>query len=302
MTVVSDEFDPGYPLWTWTSAVSALAGSATITSASGQLSTTSGYSGTGWPTDPSAVSGTLHKDLADALVSSSGGDIVSADVSYYSDGDYTEGLLDTSVQQVPRVRIRMTLAAATSSLTLTFSGPGAAAMAAQTGVDGTTWTGAQVTLGGTSTQWDFVTDFHWGGMFSPRGYDRSAEYIDGISASRVWSAYDPQSYTTVERADRSRWLVIVRDMPERYISQRHAQDSILAAAANASASDTYGTLDRLRDADMSESAIHLVLNSSGSATYSVALDWQTDPGSDTYVSQSAIGRKFWNLRVPMVEQ
>lgn len=299
MTIVSDEFDEKYPMFAWSSSYDL---QCTLTEGGATIATVSG--GTLALTDGLGVgSGNElpHKDLGDAIVAGSSGAVSSAAATLFTSGTYTDGVVTRTVGAVPVVRLSLTLASSTTDpVKLVFN---SAAQRRAFGYEDdapTTNTigGSPRTLGG-ATVFDFCTTLHWNGIFTTSAYDRRTEWNDGNRSQRLRSDYNASTFTTVDRGARDTWLVILRDVHERYLTARHAADPLLAEVASTETEDTYSTLDQLVDADIAESDLYLVIDSSTS--YQVSLDWRSDPTTETFAQPGAAGRRFWTLRIPAVE-
>lgn len=298
MSVVAAQFDETYPAFSWVDEFdlqcTVTQGASTLATVGASTTETDGF-GLG------ASNQLPHQDLGDAIVSNSGGDITDATATLFTSGTYTDGIATQTVGNVPVVRLTLTLNSVlvtppkivfqTVDGMLSFGYEPAAATTK-------TVTGAPRAF--PSSVFDFCTTLHWNGIFTTNAYDRRVEYIDANAATRRRSEFDETSFTTVTRNAASRWLVILRDVHERYLTARHATDTILADVASTSTDDTYSTLDRLIDADLAERDIYLALNNT--TDYPVSLDWTSDPSTDSFASPGSAGRRFWTLRIPCVEQ
>jgi len=299
MTIVSDEFDEKYPAFSWVASYDL---QCTLTEGGATIATVSG--GTTSSTDGLGVgSGNElpHKDLGDAIVAGSSGAVSSAAATLFTSGTYTDGVVTRTVGAVPVVRLSLTLASSTTDpVKIVFN---SAAQRRAFGYEDdasptNTIGGSPRTLGG-ATVFDFCTTLHWNGIFTASAYDRRTEWNDGNRSQRLRSEYEASTFTTVDRGARDTWLVILRDVHERYLTARHAADPLLASTAGTETEDTYSTLDRLVDADIAEADLYLVIDSSTS--YQVSLDWRSDPSTETFAQPGAAGRRFWTLRIPAVE-
>ena len=296
MTIVSDEFDEKYPAFSWADSFLL---TCTVREDKVAIATVGASSTT---TDGLGIGGDLpHQDLGDAIVAGSSGAITDATATLFTSGTYTDGVVTRTVGAVPVVRLTLTLASSTTdTVDIQFSTQDQRRSFGYEASSGTVVVFGSPRGGGLgATVFDFCTTLHWNGVFTTSAYDRRTEWNDGNRSQRLRSEYDPATFTTVDRGARDTWLVILRDVHERYLTARHAADPLLAEVASTETEDTYSTLDRLVDADIAESDLYLVIDSSTS--YQVSLDWRSDPTTETFAQPGAAGRRFWTLRIPAVE-